>query len=74
MARTTWIRTGLCLLAVLVLLCMGLALAEERGLRSLAFLDLTAALKLGLEMTLEHLKNQGCEVSPQSAQALDCLK
>ena len=43
-------------------------------LRSLAFLDLTAALKLGLEMTLEHLKNQGCEVSPQSAQALDCLK
>ena len=43
-------------------------------LRELAFSDLTAALKLGLEMTLEHLKNQGCEVSPQSAQALDCLK
>ncbi len=43
-------------------------------LRSLAFSDLTAALKLGLEMTLEHLKNQGCEVSPQSREALDCLK
>ena len=43
-------------------------------LRQLAFSDLTAALKLGLEMTLEHLKNQGCEVSPQSAEALDYLK
>ena len=43
-------------------------------LRSLAFSDLTAALKLGLEMTLEHLKNQGCEVSPQSREALDSLK
>ena len=29
MGRTTWIRTGLCLLATLVLLCAGLALAEE---------------------------------------------
>ena len=43
-------------------------------LRALAFTDLTAALKLGLEMTLEHLKNQGCEVSPQSAEALDYLR
>ena len=43
-------------------------------LRELAYSDIQAALKLGLEMTLEHLKNQGCEVSPQSAQALDCLK
>ena len=43
-------------------------------LRELAFSDLTAALKLGLEMTLEHLKNQGCEVSPQSREALDSLK
>ena len=34
----------------------------------------TAALKLGLEMTLEHLARQGCEVSPQSGQALDYLK
>ena len=42
-------------------------------LRELAFSDLTAALKLGLEMTLEHLKDQGCEVSPQSAEALDYL-
>ena len=43
-------------------------------LRELAFSDLTAALKLGLEMTLDHLKNQGCEVSPQSAEALDYLR
>ena len=43
-------------------------------LRELAFSDLTAALKLGMEMTLEHLKNQGCEVSPQSREALDSLK
>lgn len=43
-------------------------------LRELAFSDLTAALKLGLEMTLEHLKSQGCEVSPQSAEALDYLR
>ncbi len=42
-------------------------------LRELAFSDLRAALKLGLEMTLEHLKNQGCEVSDQSRQALECL-
>ena len=32
MGRTTWIRTGLCLLAVLALLCMGLALAESEAL------------------------------------------
>lgn len=43
-------------------------------LRSLAFTDLRAALKLGLEMTLEHLKRQGCEVSSQSRQALDDLQ
>lgn len=42
-------------------------------LRALAFSDLEAALKLGLEMTLEHLKNQGNEVSPQSREALDYL-
>lgn len=42
-------------------------------LRRLAFSDLTAALKLGLEMTLEHLKNQGSEVSSQSREALDYL-
>ena len=29
-----------------------------------------AALKLGLEMTLEHLKRQGAEVSPASQEAL----
>lgn len=42
-------------------------------LRELAFTDLRAALKLGLEMTLEHLKDQGSEVSGQSKQALDYL-
>ena len=42
-------------------------------LRELAFSDITAALKLGLEMTLEHLKNLGDEVSPASAQALEFL-
>ena len=42
-------------------------------LRALAFSDLRGALKLGLEMTLEHLKNQGCEVSPESRAALDYL-
>ena len=42
-------------------------------LRELAFSDIRAALKLGLEMTLEHLKNQGSEVSPQSREALDYL-
>lgn len=42
-------------------------------LRQAAFQDIQAALKLGLEMTLEHLKNQGSEVSPQSQEALDWL-
>ena len=42
-------------------------------LRELAFSDLDAALKLGLEMTLEHLKEQGAEVSPESRDALAFL-
>ena len=42
-------------------------------LRALAFSDLGAALKLGLEMTLEHLKRQGNEVSPESREALAWL-
>ncbi len=42
-------------------------------LRELAFSDLRAALKLGLEMTLEHLKRQGSEVSPESREALNWL-
>lgn len=42
-------------------------------LRQAAFQDIQAALKLGLEMTLEHLKNQGSAVSPQSQEALDWL-
>ena len=42
-------------------------------LRSLAFTDLDAALKMGLEMTLEHLKKQGSEVSPESREALAWL-
>ena len=39
-------------------------------LRELAYTDIQAALKLGLEMTLEHLKRQGSEVSPESREAL----
>lgn len=42
-------------------------------LRELAFSDLDGALKLGLEMTLEHLKRQGAEVSPESRDALAYL-
>ena len=42
-------------------------------LRALAYTDMDAALKLGLEMTLEHLKRQGAEVSPESREALAWL-
>ncbi len=42
-------------------------------LRELAFSNLDAALKLGLNMTLEHLANLGDEVSPQTQEALDWL-
>ena len=42
-------------------------------LRELAFSDMQAALKLGLEMTLEHLNRQGNEVSPASREALAWL-
>ncbi len=42
-------------------------------LRELAYSDLDEALKLGLEMTLEHLKRQGNEVSPESREALAFL-
>ena len=43
------------------------------SLRALAYTDMDAALKLGLEMTLEHLKRQGAEVSPESREALAWL-
>jgi nicotinate-nucleotide adenylyltransferase len=43
-------------------------------LRRLAFSDIDAAMKLGLEMTLEHLKRQDAEVSPESRDALAFLK
>ena len=43
-------------------------------LRELAFSDLRGALKLGLEMTLDHLKEQGNEVSPESREALAWLR
>ena len=43
------------------------------NLRRLAFTDMDAALKLGLEMTLRHLNNQGAEVSPASREALAFL-
>jgi nicotinate-nucleotide adenylyltransferase len=42
-------------------------------LRELAFSDMDAALKLGLEMTLEHLGRQGNEVSPETIEALRYL-
>ena len=42
-------------------------------LREMAYSDMDGALKLGLEMTLEHLKNLGDEVSPASRQALEFL-
>ena len=42
-------------------------------LRAMAFSDIRGALKLGLEMTLEHLAEQGGEVSPASRQALAYL-
>ena len=42
-------------------------------LRELAFSDMDAALKLGLEMTLEHLGRQGNEVSPETKDALRYL-
>ena len=42
-------------------------------LRRLAFTDMDAALKLGLEMTLDHLNRQGNEVSPESREALAWL-
>ncbi len=39
-------------------------------LRQMAFTDLDAALKMGLEKTMEHLASQGAEVSPASREAL----
>ena len=42
-------------------------------LRHLAFTDLDAAVKMGLEKTLEHLATQGAEVSPATKEALDFL-
>lgn len=43
-------------------------------LRELAFTDLDMALKLGLQMTLELLRQQGREISPESAEALAFLE
>lgn len=42
-------------------------------LRRLAFTDLDGALKLGLEMTLAVLREQGREISPESREALAYL-
>ncbi len=42
-------------------------------LRQLAYTDLDKALKLGLEMTLTMLRQQGREISPESQQALAWL-
>ena len=43
-------------------------------LRELAYTDLDKALKLGLQMTLDLLKEQGREISPESAEALAFLE
>ena len=43
------------------------------ALRQAAFTDLDAALKMGLEMTLALLNEKGCEVSPESREALAWL-
>ena len=43
-------------------------------LRELAFSDIKAALKLGLNMTITLLQQQGREVSPESAQTLAWLE
>ncbi len=43
-------------------------------LRQLAYADLDKALKLGLEMTLEMLRQKGQDISPESAEALDFLQ
>jgi len=42
-------------------------------LRELAFTQLDDALKLGLEMTLVHLNDQGSEISPETKEALEYL-
>ena len=42
-------------------------------LREYAFSDIDAALKLGLEMTLENLTSRGLEISPESREALEFL-
>ena len=42
-------------------------------MRQLAFSDIDAALKMGLEMTLDVLKKQGSEISPESLEALAFL-
>ncbi len=43
-------------------------------LRTLAYTDLDGAMKLGLEMTIHLLKEQGREISPASLEALEYLK
>ncbi len=43
-------------------------------LRHLAYTDLDGALRMGLEMTLALLKEQGREISPESQEAISWLK
>ena len=43
-------------------------------LRRLAYENIDEALKLGLNMTITHLQQQGREVSPESAQTLAWLQ
>ncbi|MBO5952741.1 MAG: nicotinate (nicotinamide) nucleotide adenylyltransferase [Oscillospiraceae bacterium] len=44
------------------------------ALRSLAYTDISKALKLGLQMTLDMLRRQGREISPESLDALGYLE
>ena len=43
-------------------------------LRELAFRDLDEALYLGLSMTLDHLADQGAELSPETARTMQWLE
>ena len=48
--------------------------AGVEQLRELAYRDLDGALELGLTMTLQLLREQGSQISPESEQALQDLR
>ena len=61
------------LLAIISPAC-ALEKASLPQLRRLAFEDLDAAMRMGLEMTMEHLRNQGQPMGRASKEALEDLK